>query len=414
MGTLHQAFKAEMARIPSMVLGSFISEKLKVQGLGDVPGLAEALTEHLLNGNKGSFDWGNNNAGDQNISLEFTIEDADKIEILTKEFLNKIPQIVEESAEWGSKSLLRALKRDWHSQALHENAELDGFKTRLHMRWGYGFELLRMLLTICRELGAEYCERLRKSRSGKKRNLRTVLVRLHGRACQVAAEISTLMDNGFADGAMARWRTLYEIGIVAAVIAEGGDELAQRYIEYDLVESKSALDEYDRCHVALGYRPVSKRDRLQINFAYDKIVHANGPEFAKQYGWASTFLRKKKVTFRELEEAADKALMRSHYKMASQKVHAGSKGIFHQLGVESGSNVVLSGPSDVGFAEPGQNCAIALVQITVILLSERRGVLDVIVMMKVLLLLQDEIIDEFVRVERSLTRDRNKERLRKR
>src|SRR5206468_2797969 len=97
----------------------------------------------------------------------------------------------------------------------------DGFRERLEARWGKGFDLLRMLLTICRELGQDSAKRLRKSRAHKNRVLRSLMVRLHARACQITAEIITLMENGFADGAMARWRTLYEVGVVATVIADG-------------------------------------------------------------------------------------------------------------------------------------------------------------------------------------------------
>ncbi|WP_217430933.1 DUF5677 domain-containing protein [Sphingomonas bacterium] len=56
--------------------------------------------------------------------------------------------------------------------------------------------------------------------------LNDTMLHLHARACQVVFEIITLMENGLADGAMARWRTLHEITVVATILAEHGEELA--------------------------------------------------------------------------------------------------------------------------------------------------------------------------------------------
>jgi len=58
---------------------------------------------------------------------------------------------------------------------------------------------------------------------------------------------------GPADGAMARWRTLHEINVVITLIAEHGDELAERYLAHDIDESARALAVYEKTHAALGY-----------------------------------------------------------------------------------------------------------------------------------------------------------------
>ena len=59
---------------------------------------------------------------------------------------------------------------------------------------------------------------------GKQDKVRVLLIRLV-RACQVTDEIICLLENGFADGAMARWRTLHEIAVVAVVISQHGENL---------------------------------------------------------------------------------------------------------------------------------------------------------------------------------------------
>jgi len=232
------------------------------------------------------------------------------------------------------------------------------------------------------------------------------MVRLHARACQITAEIITLMKNGFADGAMARWRTLYEVGVVATVIADAGESLAKCYIQHEVIESKLAMDEYARCHVALGYKPIPHRERRRVERAFAAAVKAHGADFGKPYGWAAAHLKKKRVTFRDLEDAAQQSGMRSYYKMASYNVHADTpKSIFCRLGVIGDQSIVIAGATDAGFTEPAQNAAITLIQITGLLLADRASNLDVMTKLRALTMIRDEIPDSFMRTERKLKRD---------
>jgi hypothetical protein len=108
---------------------------------------------------------------------------------------------------------------------------------------------------MCRE----WCEWIHKrnvSEKGdlKKKRLQSILTRLLARGCQVSDEIISLLENGFADGAMARWRTLREIAVVATVIRRYGTDIGARYVDHQAVESKRKMDKYSMC---------CKRARLQ-------------------------------------------------------------------------------------------------------------------------------------------------------
>lgn len=400
---LHKAFLAEMAKATAALLRKLISEKLAAEGHAERPGLVEALTKHMLGGGTEPFDWYEGSGDD--VIIAFTDADTIKLNGMTNEFVSALPEVVGQTSYEAAEAILRALKRDWPRQAEFERESLQGFRRRLEARWGKGFDGLRMLLTIVREMGGEVHARGRRSRSSKNQAIRSILLRLHARACQVTAEIITLMENGFADGAMARWRTLYEIGVVATVISEGGDGLAQRYMAHDAVESKLALDEYDRCHQALGFKLMPLKDRRRVERAFKAAVDAHGPEFGKPYGWAAQHLGIKRVTFKELEDAAGRSEMRSYYKMASYNVHADAKGVYHRLGVLGDPSMVISGASDAGFVEPGQNTAIALVQMTALLFRERMSNLDIMIQTQLLILLRDEITRALVKASRSLDRD---------
>ena len=54
---------------------------------------------------------------------------------------------------------------------------------------------------------------------------------LHGKGCATAAGILVLLRAGFADGALARWRSLYEVELIAHFIADHGLSTAERYAE---------------------------------------------------------------------------------------------------------------------------------------------------------------------------------------
>ena len=408
MASIQKLFMAEIAKAPQQLLQTLIAEKLEAEGLGDRKGLVEALTDHVLNGSGSTFEWDDGSDVARDMAISFTEKDTAKLNALVEKYLAALPDVISRTSSAAAKVVLKGLKKDWPEQAAHEHALNAGFRERLEARWGRAFGSLGMLLTIGRELGEEEYSRLRKSRPRKNCALRSLLVRLHARACQVTAEIITLMENGFADGAMARWRTLYEIGVVAAVVADGGEELAQRYIAHEAVESKLALDEYERCHQALGFKPIPKRERKRVEQGFDAAVKTYGAEFGKANGWAATHLKKRRVTFRELEEAAQRSSTRTYYKMASYGVHADSKGIFFRLGVLGDELLILAGASDAGFVDPGQNTAITLVQITGLLFGERIGNLDAMARMQMLLKLREEAIEEFVRAGRKLDRDHAK------
>jgi hypothetical protein len=171
----------------------------------------------------------------------------------------KFPQILEESSREAAKLILDTLTKNWPEEHKLQDEETSGFRERLEGRWGKAFDGLRMLITICREIGGEAASASPKTRKGRARH--GILVRLHARGCQLGSEIMTLMENGYADGAMGRWRTLYEVGVVATLIAEWGDEAATRYVAHEIVESKKEMEDFERFAPSLGYAPLSKREK---------------------------------------------------------------------------------------------------------------------------------------------------------
>jgi len=105
----------------------------------------------------------------------------------------------------------------------------------------------------------------------------------------------------------------------------------------------------------------------------------------------------------ELEAAAGRAAMASHYKLASYNVHAGPHALFFRLGL-MGESGLLAGASNAGLTEPGQNTAVSLAFISILLVRNCIN-LDTVVTKKMLLQLRDEIPRAFANAERKLQTD---------
>lgn len=407
MGVLQQSLEEAIAQLPAIVLENLLAEKLKERGIGPTRSLPRKLARHILDGNNGSYTHRSRKLSG-NVDITVTEADGQQLMKALRHLHGEyIPVMVPRMARRIGKRTLKDLKSKWQAEETMQDEELTGFRERLEGRWNKPLGQLRMLLTMVREWCGDIFHREEARRPHKKKQLREILVRLLVRAIQVTDEIVCLLENGFADGAMARWRTLHEIAVVAAVIAEHGESIAVRYIAHQAVESQRALNKYLACCPLLGYRPLPTRDVKKINKAYAAAIAKYGPEFKSDYGWAAHHLKKSKPTFADLEAAAGRAKMRSHYQMGNDNVHAGVKSMFVRLGLVGEYNSLLSGRSNGGLTEPGQNAAHTLAQLAVIVcLSE--PTFDDLVVASMIRDLQDQIPGYFFQVEKQLQKDHKK------
>lgn len=203
---------------------------------------------------------------------------------------------------------------------------------------------------------------------------------------------------------MVRWRTLHELAVVAALVEEGDEDLAKRYMDHDAIEQKNSAVDFDQNHEALGYAAIDARTRRYIDAKYDEVVERYGREFRGQYGWASGYLGKARPTFKDIQAAVGRSTMNSYYKLASQNVHAGTRAAFFRLTTMGRDNVVLAGRSNAGLLEPGQSTGYTLTQITGSLLGTP-STLDQIVELSTLIAIRDAIPVAFYRASRKLYKD---------
>jgi Family of unknown function (DUF5677) len=404
MDVLQRALIQGVASLPQLFLEKLIAKKLRDKGIKVPKSLPGKIARHIRSGNAEPFRY----KGDtrvQKVTLAFTEADADKIERALGVFCEKqLPSVFVEVAGRLSKTILRNLKSRWaHEQALQES-DLSGFRERLESRWGKPLGRMRMLLTMAREWGQWAYNRRNSTRGSHKIVLNDILVRQHVRACQVTDEILCLLENCFADGAMARWRTLHEIAVVAAVISRHGEDIAQRYLAHQVVESKRAMNKYLDCSQQLGYKPLPTRELKKIEKAYDAAIANYGDSFKSDYGWAAEHLKKRRPTFADLEAEAGRAEMRSHYQMGNDNVHAGIKSMYVRLGLVGNYDGLLAGRSNGGLMEPGQNTAHTLTQISMVVCMSEPN-LDDLVVAEMMRMLRGAIPRSFYVADKRLRKD---------
>jgi len=254
-----------------------------------------------------------------------------------------------------------------------EHLSQKNFEDRLQNRWKKPFDLLEFLIIQSTELGRNYNEKNRETAVKEQNFVFESLIQLHGWACLVANEIMVLMKSGYADGANARWRTLNEIAVICFFIKKHGNEVGERYLSYQYIESCKAMREYQKYAERLGYVPFSKQEIGNLKKIREDQVKKFGKNFAKNNGWAADVLNKESPKFFDLAEDIDLEHLYPFFKMASNAIHAtSSKGLQVKLGSPQGK-IIQAGPSNFGMADPGQNTAMSLIHINVALLTLNPG-----------------------------------------
>jgi len=336
----------------------------------------------------------------KNLTIDF--EDTDSsAEGLMQEFRGSLSKIIPAVVAKESSILLNALKRNAPKMLKRRRKDRTSFESRVEKKWRKGMDLLEAFLEIALELGSDFNQEFRAEATQQNDYVFDVLVRLHARACQIASEILTLLRSGHADGAHARWRSLHEITVVAMVITSGGNNLAERYLLHDGVESyKAALLYRQQCD-RLGYEPMTDEEFHAVEANYQQLLARFGSSYRRDYGWAATALNKENPTFRDLEDSVELSHLRPFYKMASHNVHANPKGVYFKLGLyPSSAEILLAGPSDTGLTDPADGTALSLGQITTTLLMTRPNI-DRLVICETLLTLGKEIGETFLKIQQT-------------
>ncbi len=237
------------------------------------------------------------------------------------------------------------------------------FASRNLRRWRKAFDLLETIWVCCEEMGRAFNGHHRPEAVQEQDHVFEAMTYLHAKALLVTSETICLLRGGFADGALTRWRTLYENNVIATLIRQEGQELALRYVAHSRVQAwLRARAEPDD--------PPDQDAELQIQAEF--AISTFGEEMKFRHGWASELVGKKKPTFKDIASKCGHGAEVGVYEYASQHIHFNHR-MFDELlaTCESEENVLLVGPSNSGMVGPLTATAISMVEATFLLLLHK-------------------------------------------
>jgi hypothetical protein len=397
VGLLQDAFDAQLEELPRHACRQLVREKLAELDHADET-LVEQIVTCVLDGAELDVPDGSPLA-----ALAFTAHDHRRAETIADEMIARLPDLVRDLSVQLGGELVDGLRDQWTDCDAGIAAEVDGFRQRLRARWNAPMRDLRVLLEFSRDLGSHFHAAHQASRLKRHRQRNEVLVRLHVRACQVTAEIILLLENGFSDGAHARWRTLLELMVTAVLIETGGDPLAERFMAYEAVERKKTMEEHNRCASLTGATRIIGREAREIDKAYASALRRYGPDMKNTNGWAAGQLGlPSRPKFSDLQLLAGTAESRLDYKLASFGVHATPQASISLSLLDS--ELRLAGASNAGLEHAGVNTASSLCRLTSLLLGDPWD-LDKLATGYALLRLRDDIAAGFFKAARRLVRE---------
>jgi len=240
-------------------------------------------------------------------------------------------------------------------------------EAQLAAQWGDALGLYYTATLAAAELGALATAHQRRA-AGHQDSYQVALAWLHARACQTSFEVHALLSAGYPGGAYARTRTLHELAVTAALIAEYGRQpqhadLAERYLCYMDIEQYQQAVHYQRSSRDLGLKPLSTAAHQRLRKTHDELIARYGTAYGKPYGWAAGLISS--PSFAKLEAKADMRCLRYFYTTGSHHIHASAHGLRLTSPPRDGNALtMLAGPSSTGLAQPAQGALNALVDVT--------------------------------------------------
>lgn len=325
---------------------------------------------------------------------------AAKSEIDLETISNSLPEIVEEFVGSIAPHTLQTVKNT-SAKGLTERRKMhDEFVLRNVTRWQEGIDLLELQIALLVEAAQSLSDHDRPPSSEDQELLYGLIVRLHAKGCLIGSEILSLIKNGYPDGAHARWRALHEITVTAMFLSMQGETIAQRYIDHEFVEAYKGASSLKKYEARLQAKGLSEEELEESRAQYDRVLERYGKEFSGSYGWATPFLSTSKPTFFSLEEAVKLDHWRPYYKWASQNIHANVHTIRSSLGLcEAEEDILLVGSSNSGMTDPAHSTAISLSQLASTLTINSTTNIDDLVMIKMIVLLAEEIGNAFLKCD---------------
>lgn len=242
-------------------------------------------------------------------------------------------------------------------------SEHDAFIDRNRKRWTLGFTKLHALRETCLQAGMNFQQQFIKIPKYETDELIGVFMRQHAHACRITGEIIHLLEGGYPDAALARWRTLYEMVVTCLVIKKCGRSAAIDYIKHGMVQTAEGIEEHRKTAAAMGQETFSDEEaELYVELKQAITNDDSG------WHWARKHTGFKQIG--KLREFVELDKWSHNYKLASRNVHADYYEMASLYAMrEAKQDMLLCGQSNSGLTEPAHFTAISLAQITTVFLT---------------------------------------------
>jgi len=282
------------------------------------------------------------------------------LELVVSDVVNLLPKLVQELQDSVANAVPEALKAAAGvicQEMLEREKEHSSHLKDQHIKrteealrlWGKAIEALDLLRHLVLEWGSEaYTLRTGTFSRGC---TAYALQRLIYRAYEIAGEIVTLARNGYADGALARWRSLHEVCVIAMFLAQRSEKCAEMYLAHHKIEELKII-EVGREKNTDGSRVSSNSYWSGLRITKRELSKKFGLNFSKDYGWASIELGRAKTTFKDIEEIVGLDTLRQGYQRANGVVHGGALAALTRVSLGMGGTVRDDTPPAYGCETP--------------------------------------------------------------
>ncbi|TQM90152.1 DUF5677 domain-containing protein [Roseinatronobacter monicus] len=311
---------------------------------------------------------------------------------------DEVAALIERCFSLGQEELLADFKASAPDHLAAMRADDDSFRARCYDRWREPMDLLRMLWITAQEIGEAHAH---EGPNGSDPLVFDTLAHLHPKALLITSEIMCLLEGGFADGALARWRSLHETVVTAMFIAKHGHEVARDYRSSIWFENHKAAVALNSVAERANMQPFTDEAFAEIEAMRDKAEVHIGRRLNGEWDWASSVFAHDRIKFIDIERNIGLDHWRPRYKWASQHVHSCFRHPGALLGMVEAEEVVFQiGPSNSGFIDPLHMTAVSLSQMTAAFLLHGDPNLDRLIYVKIIQTLASDIGEAAVRAEK--------------
>lgn len=182
------------------------------------------------------------------------------------------------------------------------NSALQHTKQVIHQSIPLTMSACIILIKHCNDLGSLLADDAYNPKSSISSSIRTsellkTQIKIYEQCVRIGFEIFSLIESGYDDAAISRWRTLDEYTVIANVLHKRNDNLlAERYIQHSKVFAYKALSK-------LQENTSEEFITEEINRERTLLLAKYGDSFKNDYGWyfeENESSAKKRYTFEDL------------------------------------------------------------------------------------------------------------------